>query len=232
MSFALKTVVPWGRSFDEYVAMFDLSAADLQSSILGCGDGPAAFNAALSACGGNITSVDPIYGFSAAEIQTRINETFEVVMEQARANQHEFIWEHIRSPEELGKIRMEAMAQFLKDFPAGKADGRYIEGALPWLPFVDRRFDLALCSHFLFLYSEQFSADFHVQSILELCRVAREVRIFPLLELGSKPSRHFSEVTQQLQANNLAISVRPVPYVFQRGGSQMMTVQSFRNEQD
>ncbi len=228
MSFTLNNVVPWGRSFDEYVAMFNLSEADLQKNILGCGDGPAAFNAVLSARGGKITSADPIYGFSAPEIQARIDETFEIVMEQTRANRNEFIWEHIRSPEELGKIRMEAMTEFISDFPTGKKEGRYVEGSLPKLPFADHQFDLALCSHFLFLYSEQFSADFHVQSILELCRVAKEVRIFPLLELGSKPSRHFGEVTQQLQADNCAISIRPVPYVFQRGGNQMMTVKSFR----
>ena len=227
MSFSLKNVVPWGRSYDEYIAMFDLSETDLQKKILGCSDGPAAFNAGLSARGGNITSVDPIYRFSAPQIQSRIDDTYEIVMEQTRANQHEFIWEHIRSPEELGKIRMEAMAEFLKDFPAGKTESRYVEGSLPELPFAGKQFDLALCSHFLFLYSEQFSADFHVQSILELCRVAKEVRIFPLLELGSKPSRHFGEVTQKLQANNCSISIRPVPYVFQRGGNQMMTVQSF-----
>ena len=45
--------------------------------------------------------------------------------------------------------------------------------------FADREFDLALCSHLLFLYSEQLTADFHLASIRELCRVAGEVRVFP-----------------------------------------------------
>lgn len=47
MGFTLDKVVPWGRSYDEYVSMFDLSGADLGVRILGCGDGPAEFNAAL-----------------------------------------------------------------------------------------------------------------------------------------------------------------------------------------
>lgn len=51
---------------------------------------------------------------------------------------------------------------------------------VPW----GRSFDLAVCSHLLFLYSEHLSEDFHVESIKELCRVAGEARIFPLLELG------------------------------------------------
>ena len=41
----LDQVVPFGRSFDEYVRMFSLSEADLQCSILSVADGPASFNA-------------------------------------------------------------------------------------------------------------------------------------------------------------------------------------------
>jgi hypothetical protein len=43
VAFTLDKVVPWGRSFDEYVRMFDLTPADLGKRILGCGDGPASF---------------------------------------------------------------------------------------------------------------------------------------------------------------------------------------------
>lgn len=39
MAFTLDKVVPWGRSYDEYVAMFALSSDDLRRRILGCGDG-------------------------------------------------------------------------------------------------------------------------------------------------------------------------------------------------
>ena len=45
MAFTLSAVVPWGRAFDEYVAMFQLTDDDIGRSLLGCGDGPAAFNA-------------------------------------------------------------------------------------------------------------------------------------------------------------------------------------------
>jgi len=34
MGFTLDTVVPWGRSHEEYVAMFDLSEAELGRRIL------------------------------------------------------------------------------------------------------------------------------------------------------------------------------------------------------
>jgi hypothetical protein len=48
MVFTLDRVVPWGRSFDEYVAMFALSSEDLGRRILGCNDGPASFNSGLT----------------------------------------------------------------------------------------------------------------------------------------------------------------------------------------
>ena len=224
MAFTLDKIVPWGRSFDEYVAMFDLSKEDLEKRILGCGDGPANFNSILTKKGRQIISVDPIYHFSADEIRTRICETYEKVMEQTRQNKNEFVWRHISSVEELGRVRMEAMKEFLSDYMTGRKEGRYIEAGLPDLPFKDKAFDIALCSHFLFLYSEQLSEDFHVQSIRELCRVSSETRIFPLLELGAKESRHLRKVIDILAKTGFAVSIEKVPYEFQQGGNEMMKI--------
>ena len=224
MSFSLKEIVPWGRSFDEYVAMFALSDEDLGKRILGCGDGPAAFNAGLTGRGGRVVSADPLYRFAADDIRRRIHETYPDVMAQTRQNSHEFTWTSISSAEELGRIRMDAMEKFLTDFPRGREQGRYVEAELPRLPFSDREFDIAVCSHLLFLYSEQLSADFHVTSIRELCRVAAEVRIFPLLELGAKKSRHLEAVARMLSDAGYNQGVVTVDYEFQRGGNQMMVV--------
>ena len=49
--FILSEVVPWGRSYSEYVDMFDLGNQDLMGSVLGCGDGPASFNATMNKMG-------------------------------------------------------------------------------------------------------------------------------------------------------------------------------------
>jgi hypothetical protein len=224
MVFTLEKVVPWGRSFDEYRAMFALSDADLTKSILGCGDGPAGFNSILTKQGGKILSVDPIYGFAMSEIKRRIAETYDQIMEQTRRNQHEFVWSHIPSLEDLGRIRMAAMEEFLADYAQGKREDRYVEGELPTLPFETGQFEIAVCSHFLFLYSEQLSLDFHLRSIKELCRIAKEVRIFPILELGSRKSRHVDAVVAELQEDGFELSMVTVPYEFQRGGNQMLRV--------
>ena len=68
MAFILDSVVPWGRSFEEYVRMFDLTEDELGLSILSCGDGPASFNCRMYAQGRRVVSCDPIYQFSAEQL--------------------------------------------------------------------------------------------------------------------------------------------------------------------
>src|SRR5689334_4394176 len=104
--FTLDQVVPWGRSFDEYRAMFALSDADLEGRVLGCGDGPASFNAVATRRGANVISCDPLYRWGVAEIQARIEDTYEHIIDQTRRNRGEFVWDTIASVEELGRVRM------------------------------------------------------------------------------------------------------------------------------
>jgi hypothetical protein len=223
--FTVPDIVPWGRSLDEYRRMFALSCADLKSRILGCADGPASFNAELTAVGGRVVSCDPIYALSQEDIRGRIELGYETILAQTRSNAAEFVWdETIPDVQTLGQLRMRAMQRFLADYDQGKTAGRYVEGRLPTLPFGDGAFDLSLCSHFLFLYSAHLSQDFHVRSLRELCRISREVRIFPLLELGGTPSRYLAPAATALTADGHVVSIEAVAYEFQRGGNQMMKV--------
>ena len=224
MPFELKNVVPWGRSFEEYTSMFSLSQDELNLKILGCSDGPASFNATMNRLGKNCISIDPLYQFTKNEIKNRIDESFHEVLEQARKNKNEFIWKNIKTVKELGDIRKEAMEKFLADYELGKKEGRYIYGELPHIHFINNQFDIALCSHFLFLYSKQFSFRFHLDSIIELCRVAKEVRIFPILELGSKISRHFDKICKILSDKGYQVKIKKVAYEFQKGGNQLLIV--------
>ena len=108
MGFSLDNIVPWGRSYAEYVAMFALSRFELQRRILGCGDGPAAFNAELTGQGGKVVSVDPLYAFDAEQIRGRIVATCETVLDQARQNRDDYVWDVIPSVAALGRMRMAA----------------------------------------------------------------------------------------------------------------------------
>jgi SAM-dependent methyltransferase len=217
-------IKPWGRSFDEYVRMFNLTSADLKRKILGCGDGPASFNAELTERGGNITSVDPIYYFSADQIRQKISETYDDIIGQTRKNRDQFVWQEIGSVEELGRIRMSAMAKFLKDFPEGMMQKRYIPGELPSLPFGEKEFDLALCSHLLFLYTDNLSLEFHLRSLEELCRVSNEVRIFPLLDVNANRSPYVDHVVEFLRAGKRDVTEVKVAYEFQKGGNTMLKI--------
>ncbi|MFK5950039.1 MAG: SAM-dependent methyltransferase [Methylococcales bacterium] len=222
----LSHIVPWGRSFNEYQEMFCLNTADLNSKVLGCGDGPACFNAELTKAGGNVVSIDPLYQFNTQQIRTRIEQVYPEVISQVSQNKDDFIWKTISNVEELGRIRMQAMETFLIDYEQGKALGRYREASLPILPFKQAEFDLALCSHYLFLYSEQLDQTQHILSIKELCRVAKEVRVYPLLGLDGRKSKHLEPVISSLKARELEISIQAVNYQFQKGAIEMLVIKS------
>ena len=65
---------------------------------------------------------------------------------------------------------------------------------------------------------------FHRSSIREMCRVAAEVRIFPLLALGGLESPYVNTTVGELRDSGYDVSIEDVPYEFQRGGNRMMRV--------
>ncbi|MCB9461385.1 MAG: SAM-dependent methyltransferase [Anaerolineaceae bacterium] len=222
MTYSLENVVPWGRTLDEYATFFALTDDDLKKSIIGCGDGPASFNMEATARGTKVVSCDPIYAFNADAIRQRIDETYPVIMAQTAAHQEQFLWNHYKTLDNLANIRMQAMRRFLEDYRDGPS--RYIASALPDLPIASDSFDLALSSHFLFLYSEQLDLDFHQRSVDEMLRVAREVRIFPLLDLTVQTSSHLEPIMTTLGQRGYHCQIETVHYEFQRGGNKMLRI--------
>jgi hypothetical protein len=137
-----------------------------------------------------------------------------------------FVCDRFRDPDHLGECRLAAMRRFLADFEKGKQEGRYVAASLPHLPFEDSRFDLALVSHLLFLYSDRLDLDFHRAAVAELLRVATEVRIFPLLTLARKPSAHIQPIQTHAAKMGWRAEIARVPYEFQRGGNEMLRIQA------
>ena len=226
MAYTYESAVPWGRSFDEYVRMFSLSDSDLEGRILGCADGPAAFNAGMTERGRRIISCDPLYQFSAAQIRTRITETYDNIISQTYNNLDSFVWTTIRSVEELGRVRLAAMERFLEDYDAGRKAGRFIAAELPDLPFGNGTFDLALCSHFLFLYSPILPLELHQRAVDAMCSVAEEVRIFPLLTYDGEFSPYVEPVVAAMKVTGRQVSIDRVGYEFQKGGNKMLRIVS------
>lgn len=225
MGIILDQVVPWGRSFDEYRLMFDLSQQDLKVRILGCGDGPASFNCEMTTLGHSVVSVDPLYIYSKEQIEQRIKDTYQILIAQVKRNAEHYIWgDYFQDPDHLGHYRLATMKKFLDDFDAGLAAHRYLAESLLSLSFADGQFDLALCSHLLFLYSEQLSFDFHLASLRELCRVSREIRIFPLETLDFRESWYVEPLRSHFSEAGFAVEISTVSYEFQRGANQMMRI--------
>ncbi|MBD2317018.1 SAM-dependent methyltransferase [Phormidium tenue] len=216
----LDRVVPFGRSKTEYELMFALTESDRLKSIIGIGDGPASFNAEMTAAGYQVTSIDPIYQFTGSEIKSRFDACVDTIIEQVRNTPNNWVWSYHKSPEDLRANREKAIAIFLEDYDRGKIEGRYLNAELPKLDFQDKQFQLALCSHFLFLYSEHLSFEFHLESIRELCRIAEEVRIFPLLNLAQARSPYIDEVCSILVKEGISSEIIQVDYELQKGGNQ------------
>lgn len=217
--------VPWGRSFHEYLRMFTLSENELASGVLDCAAGPASFNAEMHGRSHKAVSCDPLYQLSAVQISREIESTFSEILKTTEERRANFVWRDIASPQELGTLRMQAMNRFLADFPAGTREGRYVIAALPALPFANRRFGLALCSHFLFTYTNALSLSFHLEAIREMCRVATEARIFPLIpSFETAKSPYIASLLEELVSTGYACEIKPVPYEFQRGANEMLRV--------
>ena len=204
--------------------MFSLSAADVSRGVLDCGGGPASFTAELAAAGLRGVAVDPIYACSGAEIRNRFEKIVPTMLAQVRATPEDWTWSYHRDPDDLCANRRAALESFLADYDAGLGAGRYIADQLPVLPFDRGSFGLAVCSHLLFLYSDLLAEDFHIRAVSELCRVADEVRIFPLLTLARKPSPHLGPVQSALRAQGWQSEVVGVNYELQRGGNEMLRI--------
>lgn len=223
MVFELSKVVPWGRTLEEYKMIFALSEEDLKKSIASFGDGPASFNAEMKKMNYNVISFDPIYAFTKEQLIERIQKTKDIVMEQTRKNKENFCWTTIKGLNELEKIRMSAMNNFILDFEEGLEANRYIPHELPnKTSFSERYFDIGLSSHFLILYS-QLGLNFHIKAINEMLRICKEVRIFPILDLDAKVSNLLEEIIKYYN-NKYNVSITETSYEFQKNGNKMLSI--------
>ena len=223
MSIKLESVAPFWRSLDEYRKIFNLSEGDLTQRILGVGDGPASFNAEMMQRGHSVTSLDPLYKFSAEQIERQFYGVVDDIIQQVKSTPENWVWAYHQSPDDLRKNREEALTTFVKDYDSGKQQGRYRIGELPHLhELEDEAYDLALCSHFLFLYTDHVDGDFHQAAIQEMLRVAKEIRVFPLLTLGREKSIYIESVIQMLEVKGFEVGIQKVSYELQRGGNEML----------
>ena len=224
MAFCLEEIVPWGRSSKEYVRMFSLTDADLEKKILGCGDGPASFNAAMRWQGKRVVSIDPLYQFSAEQIRKSGGGS---IPDNSRTTRCQPVFLHLDDNSLAARVGPYSHESDGTAFPR---DLRARKGRRPDPSYdrpsrrLPRRIRLGPVFPSALHIFRQLSLDFHCRAVAEMCRVAREVRLFPLLDHGGQPSPHVEPVCRLLKDDGFDVSIESVDYRFQRGGNQMMRV--------
>lgn len=223
MTFKLDSVVPWGRNMEEYQLMFHLSTHDLSKKIASFGDGPASFNHDMTKNNRSVTSFDLIYQLSKEDIENRIEEVRVTVMQQMRKNRDNYVWRKIRNLNELENIRMSAMKTFLSDYEAGKAEGRYIFHEFPnKLPCKADYFDIGLSSHFLLMYTT-LGYDFHIDTMSEMLRTCKEIRIFPIVDLDGNKTELTAKIIDYFR-KDYKIEIIRTNYEFQKGDNKLLII--------
>lgn len=220
----MRKLVLWGHHVDEYQEMFNLSTTDMAARLLEYGCGPSAVNAQLTELSHEIISCDPLFNLDKDTLYSKVTLVFADMVARVIRDQKKFDFSRYGSPEFLIDERREGMAKFFADYEKGKKEKRYLGISDYALPFPDFSFDFALSSHYLFADLDDQDVDFHLRIIKELARVAKEVRIFPLIDRFSQPSPFLGPVLLGLQQDNFGVEVREVAYHLQPSGNAMLRV--------
>lgn len=220
----MRKLVLWGHDLDEYREMFELSDAQLSAKLLELGSGPTAVNGQLTQLGGHITSCDQLFSKDINELKKHVNDEFNFMMEEIRQDQSMFNWDAYGSIDNFFAKRRQGIESFFCDYNQDLEQKRYQAITDDQLPFDDFQFDLAFCSHYLFANIDNQDVEHHVNVIKEMCRVAQEARIFPLIDRFTNVSELLGPVLLQLQQANFGVEVKQVNYSLQEKGNAMLRV--------
>lgn len=225
MPLYLDNIVLWSRSFDEYAKFFMLNEQCHKNlKILACADGASSFNLEATELGYDVTSNDPIYHLDLEQINELIGQSCSKIYPLVKENKEDYVWDYFVSPEDLRDRRLETMQKFMGDFAKKGIGTKYIPAALPELPFASDHYDLALVSHFLFLYSEHLPLQFHIDSLNEILRVASEVRVYPLHKNHGGISEHVTPVIDYFEDSGYKVELVEVDYMVAKNSNKMLKI--------
>ncbi|TSB45961.1 SAM-dependent methyltransferase [Alkalicoccobacillus porphyridii] len=220
-SVGLEKIVFIGRTFDEYMSMFDLSLEEMKGKkILDCPAGACSFTAEGNNKGLQVTACDIAYRFATEDIAKKGEHDIEHAMRHVEQAKDRYVWSYFKDVEDLKRTRLYAFNTFVQDRLVNQE--RYIYTELPSIPFADKSFELLLSAHFLFMYDDRLSYSFHLDTIKEFLRVAKEVRIFPLINLEGKRSVHINKMVAELSEYGVKAEEQRVSYEFQSGGHTIL----------
>lgn len=211
----------WIYSMADYCQMFDLKESELDSCILDYPAGISCFNAEMHEKGYEVKSGDTHYQMSFDEMTAFSQVIFDTNVAHLKKH-HEIL----QSNKDIDSIVAEwdrRRRLFLNDYEAGKKAQRYVYMDLPRLPLDDQSVDIALCSDHLF-HNQLAMKQKQTAVIEELCRIAKEVRIFPLQDEKGNIAESLGHVMLDTQKRGCGIEVREVPYHEMKGGNAMLRI--------
>ncbi|GGI45494.1 hypothetical protein GCM10008018_12450 [Paenibacillus marchantiophytorum] len=216
------------RSYAEYEKMFMLQTEDLVGKrVLDVAGGASSFTAEARQAGIKAEAADPLYEKSAEGISQHGMQEIELVAAKMEKLQDVYDWSYYGSVENHKAGRIEGLRRFVEDFSREDAASRYHVSYLPSLPFEEATFDLVVCSHFMFLYEEQFDFDFHQAAIRELLRVCKpggELRIYPLLNFRTVEYSRLTDLMNGLQSDGFLAEKRQANLPFLPNSKQYLCI--------
>jgi hypothetical protein len=216
------------RSFEEYLAMFELTKARLAGRVVvDVAAGGADFTAGAAAAGARAIAVDTSYSLGSAALAQQLDANVDVGLTIVDHHPDRFTWRWYGDRAGRDELRRRAAARFLTSLR--QSPGHYVAGTLPRLPLHDGAADLVLCSHLLFTWSDVLDLSWHREALIELARIGAEVRVFPLVVQGTGEAvAWLPELCDELRSAGLTAAQRQVPYEFQVGADRMLVVSQRR----
>lgn len=215
----------WAHSFQHYLLMFDLKESELEEGIVDVASGASSFAAELRARAYHAVSIDPIYKLTAKEMPDFIEKMLLKLGKRLEKQKITFVWAQTNDLSELmGKQRGIADV-FLKDYLQRHAALYYIPQALPTIQ-LKKKYGLALCANFLFDGPFEDDFTFQVEALKNMCSIAKEARIFPLINSAGQNATHLAPLMAALQAQGYGIEIREVPFLLQDNANAMLRVWS------
>ncbi|QGQ97461.1 methylase [Paenibacillus psychroresistens] len=216
------------RSYTEYEKMFVLNEEELQNGvILDIAAGASSFTAVAKSKGFKAIAVDPLYLKSVPDMaEFGLNEITSSTDKLSKLTQA-FDWSYYGSPELHRENRLRSLDVFMNDYARADANLTYFTSALPVLSFASNTFSLILCSHFLFLYQEQFDYSFHINAVIEMlrvCQVGGQIRIYPIYDFKGLPFPNLQKLMNQIQEHGAIAELAPSQLPFIPGSTHYLKI--------
>jgi hypothetical protein len=213
----------WIYGKEDYEQMFSISPSDLNKKILDYPGNLSSFNAEMYQEGHDIVSGDLAYNTLPKEIGDHVDHAFAAHLKDLKASATRLKNQTDVHYNEIIASWQKRKHIFLNDYPCGFNAKRYQFMQMPDLPFDDHHFELALCSDLIF-HTQLLKNNAMNHCVSELCRVAEEVRIFPLLNEAGKISDALGPIMLLLQQQNFGVEVKEVAFDKIKGSNAMLRV--------